>query len=593
MRRRSTILIVAVLALGVLASSAQAGWSPTASGIVNLDTTKSATSSSLVVIGGTPWLAWREDSGTGAYQVHVARWNGSAWTTVGGILNVDTTKNAYLPQLVDVAGTPWVAWTEINAGNVYQVRVKRWTGSAWTAVGGALNVDTTKNGNEPGMASVGGTPYVVWQEPNAGNVSQVRVKRWDGSAWTSAGGSLNADPTRSGFNTAIADVGGTPYVTWREDSTGVGTGYQVHVKSWDGAAWADLGGSVNVDPTKIAQASRVGSVAGTPYVAWQEYDASSHNRVRVARWTGSAWTLVGGALNLDPARHAGQPSVTGLGSTPYVVWEDETGNGAEVHVARWTGSTWSLVGDAPNPGTTGYNPQPRLAFLDGVPYVTWTEQAGLANKVHVSRLAVDVLDQQATPSATGAVLTATVRDFGLPLPVAFQYGPGGALGTQTATQTTAGAGTATVTQSLAGLSLATGYAWRTVGLDALGLTALGATTTFTTSSPAPASPGATAPAPAPAPTATPAPAAAGTTLACKAAKRKVTCTVKLAAARSGAVRVALRRGSVTVATGAGRLSRGGAKLKLSARKRVKPGRYTLTIKAGKATIATGAVRIGR
>jgi hypothetical protein len=59
------------------------------------------------------------------------------------------------------------------------------------------------------------------------------------------------------------------------------------------------------------------------------------------------------------------------------------------------------------------------------------------------------------------------------------------------------------------------------------------------------------------------------------------------------VRVALRRGSVTVASGDGRLSRGSATLKLSARKRLKAGRYTLVIKAGKATIATSAVRIGR
>jgi hypothetical protein len=54
-----------------------------------------------------------------------------------------------------------------------------------------------------------------------------------------------------------------------------------------------------------------------------------------------------------------------------------------------------------------------------------------------------------------------------------------------------------------------------------------------------------------------------------------------------------RRGSVTVASGAGRLSRGTAKLKLSARRRLKPGRYTLVIKAGEATIVASAVRIGR
>jgi hypothetical protein len=419
MRRHLVILAAfAALSASTLAPRAYAGWSPTASGVVNLDATRGATSPSLAMIGGAPWLAWREDPGAGAYQVHVASWNGSAWTVVGGVLNVDASRNAYLPQLVDVAGTPWVAWTETN-GSVYQVRVKRWTGSSWVAAGGALNVDTGKNANEPGMASVGGTPYVVWDEANAGNVAQVRVKRWDGSAWTSAGAALNVDPTRAGFNPHIADVGGTPYVTWREDSNGVGTAYQVRVKSWDGAAWADVGGGLNVDPTKIAQASRISSVDGTPYVAWQEYNGSVE-QVHVARWTGSAWTTVGGALNLDPTKHAGQPSVAGVGATPYVVWEDESHGGGEVHVARWTGSTWTLVGDALNPGTTGFNPNPRLAFLGGVPYLAWTQQTGSSMQVRVSRLAVDVISQQTTTTAGGATLTATVRDFGVALPVALQ-----------------------------------------------------------------------------------------------------------------------------------------------------------------------------
>ncbi len=501
LRRLALICALAALSIGAMAPSAHAGWSP-AGGALNVDASKSAYSPSIATIAGVPYVAWREDVGVG--QVHVARWNGSAWSTLGGVLNVDATKNAYLPRVVDVAGTPYVAWTENNGSNVYQVHVKSWTGSTWAAVGGILNVDPTKTGNEPEMASVGGTPYVVWLEPDASSASQVRVKRWNGSTWTSAGASLNTDTTKVGYNPHIADIGGTPYVTWREEVTP--SDYQVHVKSWNGLAWANVGGVVNVDPTKIAQASRLASVAGVPYIAWEEYNASSVNQVHVARWTNSAWEQVGGVLDIDPTKHAGEPSVASLDGTPYVVWEDETYGGGQVHVASWTGSAWSLVGDALNPATTRYGQVPRLAFAGNVAYVAWNEPTGSVSQVRVSQLAIDVPGPPAATTDPGA----------------------------------------------------------------------------TTPSP---------PAPAPAPA--PKPAAPRTTIACTAAKRKVTCSVKLAAARSGAVRVALRRGSVTVATGAGRLSRGGAKLKLSARKRVKPGRYTLIIKAGKATISTTPVRIGR
>jgi hypothetical protein len=366
---------------------------------------------------------------------------------------------------------------------------------------------------------------------------------------------------------------------------------QVHVKKWDGSAWSSVGGVVNVDPSKVTNSPMLTDIGGEPWIAWEEYNGSI-NQARVAHWTNSAWVSAG-VLNLDGTHHADEPSIANVGGTPYAVWEQETGNGGEVHVARWTGSGWTTIGDALNPGSTGYDPEPRLVVVGGVPYVAWVEAGLPIRQVSISSLAVDVLDEHSTATATGATLTASVRDFGLPLPVAFQYGAGGAFGTQTATQTTAGTGTATVTASVGGLSPATSYSWRAVGLDPFGAIAPAAGATFTTLAAGTAAPG-SAPAPAPQPT----PAAARTSVACKAGKpahgrAKVTCTVKLAVARSGKVRVALRRGSRTVATGSGRLSRGCATLELSARKRVKAGRYTLVIKAGKATVSSSAVRIGR
>jgi hypothetical protein len=359
-------------------------------------------------------------------------------------------------------------------------------------------VDATKQAVEPTIASVAGTPYVAWEEMNGSNVNQIRVKSWNGSAWASVGGSLNADPTKGAFRANIADVGGTPYVTWEEEAVD-----QVYVKKWFGGTWVSVGGVVNIDPSNLAADPWLANVAGTPYIAWRE-DAGSVEQVHVARLDGSSWATVGGALNLDPTKDANEPSIASIGGTPYVVWDDESNAGDEVRVARWTGSVWGLVGDALNPGETNLGPVPRIADVGGAAWVAWNKP-GAVDLMRVSQFPADVPGQQATTTDPG------------------------------------------------------------------------------TAAPSPAAP---APAPKPAPT-------PRTTIACKAAKRKVTCSVKLAAARSGAVRVALRRGSVTVASGAGRLSRGSAKLKLTAREQLKPGRYTLVIKAGKATIATSAVRIGR
>jgi hypothetical protein len=98
---------------------------------LNVDPTKDAVSPSIATVGGVPYVAWREGNGLPGL-VRVARWSGSTWTAVGGVLNVDPTRNAFLPQIADVGGTPWAVWEETN-GAAYQVRVKRWDGSAWVA----------------------------------------------------------------------------------------------------------------------------------------------------------------------------------------------------------------------------------------------------------------------------------------------------------------------------------------------------------------------------------------------------------------------------------------------------------------------------
>jgi hypothetical protein len=266
---------------------------------------------------------------------------------------------------------------------------------------------------------------------------------------------------------------------------------------------------VNVDPSALAADPWLVSVAGTPYIAWRE-DAGSVEQVHVARWTASAWSAVGGVLNLDPTKDANEPSIASIAGTPHVVWDDESNGGDEVRVARWTGSAWSLLGDALNPGETSLGPVPRIADVGGAAFVAWNKP-GAVDLMRVSQYPADA--------------------------------PGQAAGT---------------------------------------------------TDPGIATPSSPAPAPASTPTQAPTlPAAARATIACKAAKRKLTCSVKLGAARSGAVRAALRRGKATVAKGSGRLKGGAGKLTLSARKRVKPGRYTLVVTAGRATLATGAVRIAR
>jgi hypothetical protein len=62
--------------------------------------------------------------------------------------------------------------------------VKKWDGSTWSQVGGALNADLA-NGSVEGItiAILQGTPVAIWGELTYGNLRQVYLKQWNGISW--------------------------------------------------------------------------------------------------------------------------------------------------------------------------------------------------------------------------------------------------------------------------------------------------------------------------------------------------------------------------------------------------------------------------
>jgi hypothetical protein len=103
-----------------------------------------------------------------------------------------STGMAYHPSL-DTDGTSlYVGWEEQNAiGQRSLGYVKKWNGSAWSALGGAIAADTT-NGSvqDMNLVLVSGTPVAVFEELEFGNLRQIYQKRWNGTAWVGASGAI-------------------------------------------------------------------------------------------------------------------------------------------------------------------------------------------------------------------------------------------------------------------------------------------------------------------------------------------------------------------------------------------------------------------
>jgi hypothetical protein len=477
MRVRLTCLLC-VLVIGG-AGQARANWAPPAPEPLNFDARYEGETTSIANVGGVPYVVWDEPNGS-KYQVRVKRLDPGGWAPVGGSLNVDTGHDAFYEDITDVNGVPYVVSGEDAGTGSFQVHVKRLENGSWTSVGGVLNVVGTADTRYPTIANVGGVPYVAWTEADGLGRYQVHVKRFDGATWSDVGGSLNVSSTRSAGSAAISVVAGVPYVAWDESD---GTAQQLWVKRLEGNAWMPVGGgSLNVSSTHSAEAATLADVGGVPYVAWVETDGA-HGQLYVKRFDGSAWQSVGaGSLNTDTGHGASAPSLAGVGATPVVTWSEDFGSGYRVWVKRFDGAGWALLGGNPlnvDPAFTARDPD--VADLGGVPYLSWDEYVSdTVTAIHVRRLEPDIGAESAAPSLTGATLSAQIDDFGLRLPLGFEYATTPAFGTATALQPTPGTGAGTVTADIGGLTPQTTYSFRAFGSDGVRQTSVGATQSFTT-----------------------------------------------------------------------------------------------------------------
>jgi len=126
--------------------------------------------------------------------------------------------------------------------------------------------------------------------------------------------------------------------------------------SWGGSAWALVGGALNRDGSGAAK-TETGSVSiasnGThPCAVWSEYTVTTAaNQLNVTApqvytscWSGSAWTPQGGYANVNTAHRTFAVSATYMGQL-YVAFMERTDTGnEELYVRTWNGSAWSTVG---------------------------------------------------------------------------------------------------------------------------------------------------------------------------------------------------------------------------------------------------------
>ncbi len=305
----------------------------------------------------------------------VARWDGRAWTSLGTGSGNGVNDAVYSLAAFDdgVGDGPalYVAGAFTIAGGVSANRIARWNGTAWSSLG-----DDAQNGTNGPIKTlavfddggdVGSALYAGGTFTTAGGMPANRIARWGGrggAGWNSLGaGAAN------GVNAPVEAMAVFEEGTGRGPGLFVGGGFAIaggiassRIARWSGDEWSALGAGVanGVNDTVYALTVFDDDSEGGPalYVGGAFTQAGGRSANRIARWDGTLWSVLGGgqangvnnsvyALQVFHDGHSVEPSLYVAGLFTFA------GGAIRNRIARWDGTSWSSLGAGSANGVSG------------------------------------------------------------------------------------------------------------------------------------------------------------------------------------------------------------------------------------------------
>src|SRR5262245_55484242 len=163
----------------------------------------------------------------------LARWNGTAWSTVGGGVTGGGASVRALAVGNDGSGPAlFVGGSFTSAGAVAANNIAKWNGTAWAA----LDTGTAGNGGwVHSIAQYGSYIYAGGDFTSAGGVALNFIARWNGAAWSS----LPGTPGTSGGVFALAVYNGDLILGGAFPSAGMVMCN--FIAKWNGATFSAMG----------------------------------------------------------------------------------------------------------------------------------------------------------------------------------------------------------------------------------------------------------------------------------------------------------------------------------------------------------------
>ncbi|WP_223827677.1 T9SS type A sorting domain-containing protein [Hymenobacter armeniacus] len=193
----------------------------------------------LAVVGSDLYVGGNFTQAGGNSANYVAKWNGTNWSSLGpaGANGVGNPNSAAVQALAVVGTDLYVGGLFNRAGSTTVSNIARWNGTAWSSVG------TGVSGSVLALAVAGNIVYAGGFFNQAGGVPANQVARWDGTAWSSLGSGPANGLTSQGYVQALAVVGSDLYAGGF--FTQVGGVATQNLARWDGTSWSRVGTGTN------------------------------------------------------------------------------------------------------------------------------------------------------------------------------------------------------------------------------------------------------------------------------------------------------------------------------------------------------------
>lgn len=242
-----------------------------------------------------------------------------------------------------------------NGNDAGQVKIFKWNGSAWTQKGANIN------GKFPNdffgfSISMPDSNTIAIGAPNNLNVpsheSQVRIYRWDGNTWVQKGVDINCGEPydQSGYAVCMPDSN-TVAIGANFNSNGGYLSGQASVYVWTGNAWIQKGSNIVGEAvsdflgTSVCMPDSNTIAVGAP----ENDDAGTDaGNVKIFRWNGSNWTqkgltILGENIHDESGYSISMPDSNSIAIGAYLC-NSAYSNAGQVRIFSWDGNAWVQKG---------------------------------------------------------------------------------------------------------------------------------------------------------------------------------------------------------------------------------------------------------